>query len=534
MSSTPPGRALAGAVLLALVAGALFFQDLGRYPLLDPDEARHAEVAREMTDARGVRRVFLPTLDLQPYREKPAGYYWLVALAHAAAGPGEAAARSVSALAALLSVLALYAYALPRFGLAGALGAGLVATTSAGWFAFARYANLDMTLTACVTAGVLSGLAWLDRPAPRRPPLAPYVAAGLGTLVKGPLAVVLTLGPLALAAALRRPRPAPTELGLARGALVMAVIAALLYVPVGVLDRSYLAAFAATNLRRWGTTSPHAAPVHYYFAWIPALLLPWTLLGVPALVRAWRDPGRRPLLAWAIFVPALLTLPRGKLATYALSGLVPLALLIGPELARATVAGPEPEERRLLRAGGWLAAALLLAVAVLALVVYAYPVTALGRLALAAAALGWAGALAVLLRMERLAGVPLAVLGAMLTLYPVGVRTVAPAVGALHSNRTFARLVAEAGPAPVIAFAIRDPSLTLYLGTPAIHTDDAALVRDLFQADGPAFLVTSRRHFAEVDAILGERARVWHETRRRRLYGNRPPTAVDQERNGSR
>jgi len=44
----PTTRAVGGAALLALVAGALFFQDLGRYPLLDPDEARHAEVAREM------------------------------------------------------------------------------------------------------------------------------------------------------------------------------------------------------------------------------------------------------------------------------------------------------------------------------------------------------------------------------------------------------------------------------------------------------------------------------------------------------
>jgi len=54
----------AAGLLLAVVAGVLFFQDLGRYPLLDPDEARHAEVAREMREARGLRRVFLPTLDL--------------------------------------------------------------------------------------------------------------------------------------------------------------------------------------------------------------------------------------------------------------------------------------------------------------------------------------------------------------------------------------------------------------------------------------------------------------------------------------
>src|SRR3989475_12610075 len=125
-------RGLGGAVLLVAVAGGLFFQGLGRYPLLEPGEARHAEVAREMAAASGVRRVFLPTLDLEPYREKPAGYYWLVALAYGALGVGEAGARAVSALAALVAVLALYAYALPRWGVPAGLGPGLGAPTSAG------------------------------------------------------------------------------------------------------------------------------------------------------------------------------------------------------------------------------------------------------------------------------------------------------------------------------------------------------------------------------------------------------------------
>src|SRR5438128_9870707 len=150
----PTTRAVGGAALLALVAGALFCQDLGRYPLLDPDEARHAEVAREMAAGHGLRRLFLPTLDLEPYREKPAGYYWLVALAYGALGVGEAGARAVSALAALVAVLALYAYALPRWGLPAALGAGAGAATSAGWFGPARHANLDMPRTALVTGRV--------------------------------------------------------------------------------------------------------------------------------------------------------------------------------------------------------------------------------------------------------------------------------------------------------------------------------------------------------------------------------------------
>jgi 4-amino-4-deoxy-L-arabinose transferase-like glycosyltransferase len=361
----------------------------------------------------------------------------------------------------------------------------------------------------------------------------PWVAAGIGTLVKGPLAAVLVLGPLAVAAAIRRPRPALAELGVARGLAVATAIAAALYVPVGVLDPSYLDAFAATNLRRWGESSPHAAGPHYYAFWVPVLFLPWTLLAGPAVVRAWRDPGRRALVAWALFVPALLTLPRGKLATYALSALVPLALVAGPDLARTALEGAPREDRRVLRVGGALMAGALVVMAVLAVAVRTYPVPTAGRLAVAGTALAWAVVLALVVRGERLGGVPVAVLGAMLTLCPLAVRSIVPAVGALHSDRDLARLAADGGSAPVIAFGIRDPSLSLYLGSPALHTDDPALLRDLFASDGPTFVVTSHRHFTEVETMLGDRASLWAETPRRRLYANRPPPAT-QDRNGSR
>src|SRR5205809_17676 len=411
-------RAVGGAALLALVAGGLFLQGLGRYPLLDPDEARHAEVAREMAAGHGLRRLFLTTLDLEPYPEKPAGYYWLVALAYAALGVNEAAARAVSALAALVA----------------------------------------------------------------------------------------------------RPRPRLGELGLERGMLTVVALGALLWVPVGLLDPSYLSAFAVTNVRRLGSASPHAGPIYYYLLWVPALLFPWTLFAVGPLRRAARDPRRRTLVLWAVFVPTVLTLARGKLATYALSALAPLALVVGTELA----SGSPAEDRTTLRAGGARAALALLVGAGAALFAARGYLALSARVLLAAAALGWAVGLLLVLRRARLHLLPAAVLGAALTLYPLAVREVAPAVAALHSDREAARLIAGVGTAPVVAFAIHDPSLTFYLCAPVIHTDDTKLVRDLFAGDGLAFLVTGPRHFAQVEQLLGAQANLWLETPRRRLYANRP------------
>jgi len=302
-----------------------------------------------------------------------------------------------------------------------------------------------------------------------------------------------------------------------RGTLAVVALGALLYVPVGLLDTSYLSAFAATHVRRLGSESPHAGPIHYYLLWLPALLLPWTLFVPGPLRRAARDPARRPLLLWAVFVPAVLTLARGKLATYALSALAPLALIVGTELA----SGPAAKERTTLRLGGALAALVLLAGAGAALFAAPGHLTLSVRVLLAGAGLGWAVGLLLALRRERVDLVPAAVLGAVLTLYPLGVRGVAPAVAALHSDREAARLIADAGAAPVVAFGIHDPSLTFYLRAPVIHSDDTRLVRDLFAGDGLAFLVTGRRHFARMEQLLGAQAHLWLETPRRRLYANR-------------
>jgi len=304
-----------------------------------------------------------------------------------------------------------------------------------------------------------------------------------------------------------------------RGTLAVVALGALLYVPVGLLDASYLSAFAATNVRRLGSESPHAGPIHYYLLWLPALLLPWTLFVPGPLRRAARDPARRPLLLWAVFVPAVLTLARGKLATYALSALAPLALIVGTELA----SGPAAKERTTLRLGGALAALVLLAGAGAALFAAPGQLTLSVRVLLAGAGLGWAVGLLLALHRERVDLVPAAVLGAVLTLYPLGVRGAAPAVAALHSDREAARLIAGAGAgaAPVVAFGIHDPSLTFYLRAPVIRTDDTRLVRDLFAGDGLAFLVTGRRHFAQVEQLLGAQAHLWLETPRRRLYANR-------------
>src|SRR5215475_14326056 len=81
------------------LAALIFFFNLGRYGLWEPDEARYAEIAREML---ALHDFIVPHLNYVPYVEKPPMLYWLTAASMLAFGINEFAARLPGALAAML------------------------------------------------------------------------------------------------------------------------------------------------------------------------------------------------------------------------------------------------------------------------------------------------------------------------------------------------------------------------------------------------------------------------------------------------
>src|SRR5690349_8817732 len=92
------GRELAITAAVGLLAIAVFFFHLGSYGLWEPDEARYAEIAREML-ATG--NFVVPHLNYVAYIEKPPLLYWTTALAFYLFGINQFAARIVPALSAL-------------------------------------------------------------------------------------------------------------------------------------------------------------------------------------------------------------------------------------------------------------------------------------------------------------------------------------------------------------------------------------------------------------------------------------------------
>src|ERR1043166_4242300 len=95
----PKSRAwIVGVAALAVLCWFVLFNDLGGPALVEPDEGRNAEVAREILL---LGDWVTPHYDFIPYLDKPMFFFWLAAGAYKLFGISEFSARLPAALAAL-------------------------------------------------------------------------------------------------------------------------------------------------------------------------------------------------------------------------------------------------------------------------------------------------------------------------------------------------------------------------------------------------------------------------------------------------
>lgn len=358
-----PGRA----ILLALTASLLLFR-LGAAPLVGPDEPRYARVAVEM---RRTGDIVTPTLQGQPWLEKPALYYWLAAGAFSLLGETEAAARLPSVTAGVLFVAATAFTGSRLYGASAGLHAGFVLGTAVLTFAYGRAAAMDMLLAAAVTAALgLLALAVLGRGGAWTVPGA-YAFMGVATLAKGPIGFllpVLVTGGYVLAA---RDRSALRRALSPLGALVFLLIAAPWYILVYLAQgQAFIDVFLLDhNLARFTSTiHRHPGPPYYYLPILVGGLFPWSGLLLPAFgaVRPRRSRSDLFVLLWFALPFAFFSAAGSKLPGYVLPCLPPLALLMGraaDEMIRGSAFPPGSGRR----AAGLLSAVTAAAVALLLL-----------------------------------------------------------------------------------------------------------------------------------------------------------------------
>ena len=324
-------------ILLLVLAALALGWDLGGGHLLDPDEGRNAEVAREMATTHDY---VVPHLDGLPYLDKPVLYFAAAAAAMQLLGPHELGARLPAYLATLATIALVVWFARRRYGADAGWLAGVALATMPMVLAYARTTIFDSTLSLCTTAAVIAF-------AEDRAVLA-WAAIGVGGLTKGPIAILIPLAvvvPHALLTGRSLKSLAPW-----RGLLVFAVVAFPWFLAVTArIPQFPYYAFVRETLQRFTTTSFHrTAPFWYYLPIVPVAAFPWI---IPALARlggglvrwAWEarrvnDRARDALLlgCWMVGPLVFFSLNQSKLPQYVLPLMPAFALAAARHLSRET------------------------------------------------------------------------------------------------------------------------------------------------------------------------------------------------------
>lgn len=323
--------------LLLLAFAAFYLLPLGLHGLWIPDETRYGQISQEMLQSGNwVAPHFMGIR----YFEKPAGGYWLIALGQAVFGQNLFGVRIASALTSGLSVLLAYLIARrlwndPRKSFACALlylSFGLVAGQ-------AGYSNLDPQFTLWVNLSLVALWFALDSHTVRGR-LWGWVVVGLacalGFLTKGFLALAL---PVLIAVPYMLWQRRLGEL-LRYGPLAM-LVCLLVCLPWALaihLQEPDFWRFFFWNehIRRFSAdNAQHVRPWWFFLPIIAVACLPWAGLLPSTLRKTWQEK-RQPAIAflalWLLLPLGFFSLSNGKLPTYIMPCLLPLALLMGHTL----------------------------------------------------------------------------------------------------------------------------------------------------------------------------------------------------------
>ena len=311
---------------------------INRIPLIDPDEGRNAEVAREML-ARS--DWIVPHFQGLPYLDKPALYFDAVALSQAVFGRSEASSRLPSVLFAAATAVASFLLGARLLGRRKALlGVGVLMTAPL-FVGFARIVIFDMPLACFVTFALLfaeegrRGRRWGF-------PLS-WAATALAVLTKGPVGLLLPILGFVMLSLGQEP---PRRIGRyfhPLNILLFFAVALPWVIAMEIRNPGFLRyVFVIETFERLTRPTFHRTGSVFYY--VPVLLLgllPWSIaaLGrVPAWIRGLggfaRPSAERGLLLASAAIVLFFSFSTSKLGGYILPAFPLLAILVGGEAAR--------------------------------------------------------------------------------------------------------------------------------------------------------------------------------------------------------
>jgi len=350
---------------LSLTIALLFGLFLGVRPLSSPDEARYAEIPREMV---ALHDFLTPHLNGVKYFEKPPLFYWIQAASirlfssttnknsypqvaktnTALSTPfiSEWVVRLANALIALLGCLFLYSAARLLFNRRTGLLSSIVLATSLLYFALARMVTLDMCLSVCLSGSLLAFLVAVKFPLGGKRRCLCYAAYGLSALAvltKGLVGIIFPVTIVGLWILLTHQWRILNKCYIYSGIILFLLIVLPWHVLVQYKNPEFLQFyFIDQQFLRYSTLIAQRYQPNWFF--IPILIagfLPWIAFLLQAVAEGW--PGTRLqlqqkstqvfVLLWIVVIFVFFSFSHSKLIPYILPMFPALALLTGNYLS---------------------------------------------------------------------------------------------------------------------------------------------------------------------------------------------------------
>jgi 4-amino-4-deoxy-L-arabinose transferase-like glycosyltransferase len=324
---------------LAALALTTPFWSLG-HPLWEVDDARYAEVPREMAESGNW---LTPSLNYVDYIEKPPLIYWLGAASYSLFGVSEAAARVPLALFAVLGMLGAGWLGRWLFSRRVGLYAIVILGTCAQFFGLSHLITPDLAVSVCLlwaTGMILRVLRKPDDPWAGR--LA-WVAMTFALLAKGLISVLFPAAwTVLLLLFFPKLRKGLKPLLFNWGVVFFAVVIGGWFWAMERANPGFFQVFVIEqHFQRFLDTTKYNRPGGWWYFFPVELVgsLPWTpimLTAVLAPLLRWQhsDARDRQLALWAVFVFTFFTVSSSKLITYLLPVFAHQAVLTARLLVR--------------------------------------------------------------------------------------------------------------------------------------------------------------------------------------------------------
>jgi 4-amino-4-deoxy-L-arabinose transferase-like glycosyltransferase len=333
---------------IVLFVGCLLFHLAGTWslPLIDRDEPRFAEAAREMRERVDF---IVPYFNNQFRFDKPPLTYWFQVASYRVFGENDFAARFPTAVAASLVALVLFSWGKRMQNERVGWWAAIIFTLSLQSFVHGKAAVADMWLVLFVTVAHWAGWELLKANTEHRTSNIEHrtwfwwifhISLAFAFLAKGPIGWTPLLT-VAIAQRFHRQEHFSARFKFVRGLLLMLALVCLWGIPALVRTHGeffrvgigkHVVERSIATMEGHGASSVwmYLALLPFYFLTVFASFFPWSIK-LPALwknLRAQRDGTDQFLLVGALVIFGIFTLVQTKLPHYILPAFPLLALLV--------------------------------------------------------------------------------------------------------------------------------------------------------------------------------------------------------------